>query len=640
VDLKKFLRPRILDKQSRHQVFLGTVILILAFNIVFLGYTYYTAKKNLDTTLNMRGEEIKTNYKIFRDLKTKGLLQLSLFVKSHPMVNKTFIQGHNAVNAEGGGPGEEIASKYRQQLYELLFDSWMSLSKEYKIKVFHFHLGPQATSFLRMHLPESFGDDLSGVRHIVNDTLKHDKLSMGIETGRFGTSTRGILPLSMGSKLRGDYQTIGAVEMGLDLSDIIEDLKKETKHDYAIVLRSDHLKDALNDEFFRKRYKKLPEIKGLLRESETDPTIGYFLDYLDKDTIESTTDVKTVLIKSYMNHYAVTIFPLLTYQQQQSKSQTPAGYIFAWKNANQEMNAFYKDLWRPAALSLAAFLIILYVLYLAIFKGQQALEGIVKQQTKDLEKLNDKLTAKNKSLDSYNRMVAHDLKTPLNSIAGYSELLKYQCEEIECPPEMKEFIQYIEKNAHAMAKLIESILQLAKHNMENLNLEAIDVTSVLADARGNIGIDLAKRNGKITLPTEPVFVKGDRELLNNVFTNMFSNAIKYTREGVKPEIAVSIDHDHEKKEINVRIKDNGIGIARDKLEEIFKEFSRVHDPKAVDVQGHGIGLANVLNIIRGHHAKINVDSMVGVGTTFIISFPEEIEKKSEEEPVEEQKSAS
>ncbi len=108
--------------------------------------------------------------------------------------------------------------------------------------------------------------------------------------------------------------------------------------------------------------------------------------------------------------------------------------------------------------------------------------------------------------------------------------------------------------------------------------------------------------------------------INQVLINLLSNAIKFTPKGGKITLGVNLENDNS---ITIKVSDTGIGIAQDKLKEIFEPFSQVENSETPSTQGTGLGLALVRSFIELHEGKIGIESIVGSGTTIYISFPPE-----------------
>ena len=208
--------------------------------------------------------------------------------------------------------------------------------------------------------------------------------------------------------------------------------------------------------------------------------------------------------------------------------------------------------------------------------------------------------------------VSHELKTPLTSIKGFTETLKY----VEDEETRKKFLDIIEKEADRLGRLINDILILSKIESDISGEEdeflpnkvvddVINMVKVLADNK-NITIELDERNNDLLF--------GDKDRFLQLVLNIVENSIKYSNEGSKVKISSFTNGDN----YNLIVEDNGIGIPKEDIPRIFERFYRVD--KARKSVGTGLGLAIVKHIVKTFNGNIKVESVLGVGSKFIIQI--------------------
>lgn len=213
--------------------------------------------------------------------------------------------------------------------------------------------------------------------------------------------------------------------------------------------------------------------------------------------------------------------------------------------------------------------------------------------------------------------VSHELKTPLQSISGYSELLKCGMTK---PEDVQPFAGRIYSEAQRLITLVEDIINLSHldagigYEWSEVNLydaakKVVDSRAVLAEESG---IELA-------LEGEPVTIKGIPELVSDIVSNLCDNAIKYNNPMGKVTVSVA----EETGAAVLTVKDTGIGIPQEHLDRIFERFYRVDKSHSKEVGGTGLGLSIVKHAALIHNAKITVESTVGEGTTITVTFPKE-----------------
>lgn len=207
--------------------------------------------------------------------------------------------------------------------------------------------------------------------------------------------------------------------------------------------------------------------------------------------------------------------------------------------------------------------------------------------------------------------VSHELKTPLQSISGYSELMK--CGMVK-EQDIPGFSEKIYQEAKRLSSLVDEIMNLSKleepavnHAMEEINLleEAAKVVDSLRQIALAHGIE-------IHLTGEPTMISGNRELIHGICYNLCDNAIKYNRPGGTVTVEVA--------DCSLTVKDTGIGISKEHLDYIFERFYRVDKGRSREVGGTGLGLAIVKHAAMIHNAEIEVESEVQKGTRITVRF--------------------
>ena len=212
--------------------------------------------------------------------------------------------------------------------------------------------------------------------------------------------------------------------------------------------------------------------------------------------------------------------------------------------------------------------------------------------------------------------VSHELKTPLQSISGYSELLKCGMAK---PEDTAPFAGRIYSEAQRLIALVEDIINLshldAGNGYEWGEVDLLDAARRVADSRAA----LAEENGiRLTVAGSPVTVKGIPELVSDILCSLCDNAIKYNRPNGSVEVTVTQDA----AAAILTVKDTGIGIPEADLDRIFERFYRVDKSRSKEVGGTGLGLSIVKHAAMLMNAKIDVDSTASEGTTITVTFQE------------------
>lgn len=238
------------------------------------------------------------------------------------------------------------------------------------------------------------------------------------------------------------------------------------------------------------------------------------------------------------------------------------------------------------------------------------LEQQVEERTKQLEVINDEL-------ESFSYSVSHDLRTPLRAISGYSNLL-IEDHLDQLNSEGREFIDIIQSEVSRMGRLIDDLLafsKLSRTGMQEIEFCMDDLVKKCIDEVNQVSAD---QNTPIEVG-ELQSVTGDPNLLKQVWINLISNAVKYRRKDVNPEIKISRNEDAENKRIIFSIQDNGVGFDMKYKDKLFGVFQRLHSDD--EFEGTGIGLALVQRIVNRHKGEVWADSKPGVGSVFYFSIP-------------------
>ena len=207
--------------------------------------------------------------------------------------------------------------------------------------------------------------------------------------------------------------------------------------------------------------------------------------------------------------------------------------------------------------------------------------------------------------------VSHELKTPLTTILGYSQIIGAG---IAKPEDIKGFAEKIEKEASRLITLINDIIKLSKldEHAPVQEPQPVDIKQLADDAAETLRISAKSRNIEITVEGESFTVVGNRVQLSELIFNLCDNAVKYNRDGGRVDITL-----HGR---TLTVADTGIGIPEKYQSRIFERFFRVDKSRSKSVNGTGLGLSIVKHIAELYGAEITVESTVGEGTAISVKF--------------------
>lgn len=224
--------------------------------------------------------------------------------------------------------------------------------------------------------------------------------------------------------------------------------------------------------------------------------------------------------------------------------------------------------------------------------------------------------------DFINNMT-HEFKTPISTISLASQMLTDPSVN-KSPALLNHVSGVIADETKRLRFQVEKVLQMSMFDRQktNLKLSDIPVNELVTNVVNTFTLKVEKAGGKIetSLEAEDDICMIDEMHFTNVIFNLLDNAYKYARENVPLELQISTRNIHNNK-LEIRIKDNGIGIKHDDLKKIFEKFYRVPTGNLHNVKGFGLGLSYVMKIVKDHGGDIKAESDLGQGTTFVITMP-------------------
>lgn len=252
----------------------------------------------------------------------------------------------------------------------------------------------------------------------------------------------------------------------------------------------------------------------------------------------------------------------------------------------------------------------------------EALEAEVKALRAQCQAAEHALEVERKARQDFVSLVTHELRTPMTSIKGYTDLLlKGIMGSVN--DAQQNFLQTIRSNIERMSRMLSDLSDINKieGGRLNLTLESVEVAPAVEDTLKGFRDHVEEKSQTlhVTIPEDLPPVRCDRDRLIQILGNILRNAVKYTPEG--RSIALTVEADREAGCLRMRVRDDGIGIPKDEQDRIFEPFFRASDEQTRQTPGNGLALHLTQKLIALQNGEIDFESERGVGTTFRFTLP-------------------
>jgi signal transduction histidine kinase len=256
-------------------------------------------------------------------------------------------------------------------------------------------------------------------------------------------------------------------------------------------------------------------------------------------------------------------------------------------------------------------------LYKLLSEQNKNLEEIVKARTLELENKAFELKRNIQELKDFTFIASHDLQEPLRKVICFGERLRVNYEDL-LDDRAKDYIAVMEKSSVRMQKLIDGLLQLSRVTTKGTQFEPTNLEKIAREVLIDLESKISKSRAQVVVGDLPTLA-ADEIQMRQLFSYLTSNAVKFHKKGVVPEISIA-SHDLGNGYWEILVSDNGIGIDEKHSDRIFKPFERLHGRN--EREGIGMGLALCQKIVTRHGGTISVKSKPDQGATFIITLPE------------------
>ena len=223
-----------------------------------------------------------------------------------------------------------------------------------------------------------------------------------------------------------------------------------------------------------------------------------------------------------------------------------------------------------------------------------------------------------KRRDAFVSIASHELRTPMTTIMGFSELLLNN----DMPEaSRREWLERIYQNSRVLSAIVDDMLDVSRIQSGKLalNMAHLELRDVVDDVLAGLRPENKLHEFLIEIPADTPKVVADREKLDQVFINLLTNAVKYSPHG--GPVTISARHEGDRERVVVEVADRGIGIAPEDREQLFTAFHRIRRTETQGIRGTGLGLSIVSGLVQMMRGEVWVDSELDRGSSFFFSLP-------------------
>lgn len=547
-------------------------------------------------------------------------------------------------------------AKDKDALYDRALPIFENILSRYRVTHFYF-IDSDRICFLRIHNPPKHGDYID--RFTMDQAVSTQKVVRGIELGKFGTFT-----LRVVHPWRIDGRLVGYLELGEEIEHITPKLKEMLDLDIVFFIDKTYLE--------REDWEEGLRMVGKTGDWNWDQFEDFVI--IDKTLDRIPAEIAATLsrdhprrvnttfnIDSAGRRYSARLLDLRDVAGRQ------VGGIVAVKDVTRADALLQRLLVSLIAVSVFVSALLGISFYMYINRIEQKLAGAyetqrreiaerketenklrehrshleekVAERTRDLEKSNEllqreiierkkieeslkmsnkKLERSNKEFRDLTHIASHDLREPLRKTASFGQLLEISLRD-KLNSDDKENMKFMMVGINRMQKLVKALRDYSAVITERKRFRNVDLGVMVEKLRRfELANEIKKSDAEIQIQEPLPVVNCNPEQIRQVMRNLITNAVKYRRKGVRPEVIIR-SQAQQAGMVRVEVCDNGIGIRQEQFKNIFVMFKRLHSHQVDD--GAGIGLVVCKRIIEQHGGNMGVNSAAGRGSTFWFTIP-------------------
>lgn len=602
------------------------LLVFIMLEVAIIYYLQFDLQQRKQYLFNETKGNLQTTYVAIVNLYELFSSTLYSEIINKPQILSLYAQAYEA--------DEQQRASIRLQLYELLQPTYIRL-KQKNLKQLHFHL-PDNTSFLRMHRPEKFGDDLTSARYSVKKVNADKVFVKGFEEGRIFNGFRYVFPLFYQDK------HIGSVELSISFQAIRDEIEKilpvkttfiikksivqskvfdtELKNYTKTKLHPDYLYEkAIHSKLTTVQHRETFSLNALTAINEKiKPKLSQLLD-------STQGNVFSVYAPTKYGNFIASFVPVYNIENQL------AAYILSYSH-DKQLTYYIQDFYIKIIVS-SLFMIAALILFYYFTRGQQLQFEIIQRKAMEAELLQAKNQAESANLakSQFFANMSHELRTPLNAIIGYSEILHEELSDLGDNDLLDDLFK-INNSGKRLLDIVNEVLDLSRIEAGKMELFAqnFEVISLVNDLENSIKPLLEEHHNTLTINLQPNLgnMYSDYNKIEKILSNLLSNAVKFCPNG---EITLHVNRttkwldEHEQDWLVFQVIDNGIGMTTEQVKQAFQAFSQADTSSTRKYGGVGLGLAIVKSFSQILGGGIEVESRYGEGSQFTIYLPAQLE---------------
>ncbi|TVR64696.1 MAG: response regulator [Gemmatimonadales bacterium] len=605
----------------RTRAFVIISLVVLAVMAGLLSWGIHLSNRALDDRFSAWEVEREATVRLMLEQIYDEMLLMATVFSHDRELHSLFVEGRNAVLAEGGGPGGAEAARARSAMLERIGPAWGVASDLFKVRQLHFHIGPGSLSFLRVHAPESYGDTMHDLRHIIVDATAEGEPKRGFELGRIYSGLRGVVPIFEAPGQTGGT-AIGALEVGTSFDPVLQRIVDVDAGGFAVVLEGTRVDDAM---FMETRHQYVEDFDGCpcVLEASTGGEIRDFMQTHGSLLLSplrgenpSRRARGVVSAEGGDRQYVVASWPLPDYLAD-SRGDPPPGVMVTWDDVTDVVAEHRAGIVQLILLGFVGFFVLEGASLLSILVAYRSMTSRVRDATAEARQSRREAEEASAAKSRFLAAMSHEIRNPMNGVVGMTELLS----RTPLNREQERMLEAIRLSGDMLMSTINEVLDVSRIETGRFALESeafslVQVTErVQAVQGGRVDPERVRLAAQVT--GSAPWRRGDERRVEGIVQNLVSNAVKFTESG---EVIVRVDVSKPAR-VMVEVSDTGIGMTPEQQEIIFQPFVQADAATNRNYGGSGLGLAIVQGLVEAMDGSVEVESEPGRGSTFTVHLP-------------------